>query len=189
MAQNTSQLNDTAKMKLQPALLQRINATGSEYQQNLVKDGSLTLNEYEQAELAYASCMQAAGYRIHPGSTNLNGLDRIDVRVGPFSSFQAEQKDEATCKGKYTTAIDMAWASLTVAIEQHVESEARQSMTNCIKSAGLKPGPGWTREGPSDGAQQIKFKACLDATATKYNIDDSFGFDGDQNLSRNSSGQ
>jgi hypothetical protein len=174
LAQNSSQLNDVAKMKLQPVLLNRIRATGSEYQQDLVKDGSLTLEEYEQAELSYASCMQAAGYRLHPGSTALNGLDRIDVVVGPFSSFEAEQKDEATCKGKYTSTIDMAWAYLTQAIEQHVKSEAGKSMANCIKAAGLKPAPGWTSSGPTDAAQQAKFAACLDATASKYNIGDTF---------------
>jgi hypothetical protein len=179
MAQNLSQLNDPELMKLKPVLINQIRNSGSEYQKDLVADGSLTLAEYEKAELAYAACMEAAGFQVQPKSTQLNGMARINVQVGPFTDRAAEGQAEGTCRGTYTSAIDLPWADLTVAISQEIVAESRHFMATCVEGKGLKVAD---RPGDSDDPAVVaKYFACMSQMMAKYNIDIGFGVEGDEN--------
>ena len=178
MAQNIGQLNDPQLMKVKPVLLAQVRDSGSEYQKELVSDGSLTLDEYEKAELAYAACMQAAGFQVQPKSTQLNGMARIDVQVGPYTDRAAETQAEGTCRGKYTSAIELPWADLTVAISQKIVSESRHYMAACIASEGLKVAD---RPWSSDDLSVVaKYAGCMSKMESRYNIDIGFGVEGDE---------
>lgn len=186
LARDISALNNPAETRLSPAFLDQIRQTGSQYQRDLVTDGSLTLEEYEKAELAYASCMQEAGYQLQPGSTELNGLARIDVAVGPFSDLQAERQSESACRGKYVSALELPWSYITAAIQQRVMSASRQFMATCIAGEGLKVSQRpWSSDDPT---VQRKYDGCTKRMFAKFNIQTSFGVDGDQNYRDSGSG-
>lgn len=179
MAQNLSQLNDPQLMKIKPVLLAQIRDSGSPYQRDLVADGSLTLDEYEKAELAYAGCMEAAGFKVQPKSTQLTGLARINIQVGPFTDRAAESNAEGSCRGKYTSALEMPWADLTVAISQKIVAASRHFMATCIEGQGLKVAD---RPGHSDDPGVVaKYHDCMSQMEAKYNIDIGFGVEGDEN--------
>src|SRR6185312_9906551 len=133
-----AQLNDPALTRIDPATLQTTRTTANQYQKDLVKDGSLTLNEYETAELAEVACIQAKGFTVDPSSTKLNGLARYQIKVVDFTDLAAEQDAKGACIRTYTSALDQVWADITVAISNKVVAESRHFMATCLAAEEIR---------------------------------------------------
>lgn len=177
-ATTLAQLNDPALTRIDPAELQAVFGTASQYQKDLVASGSLTLNEYQKAELADIACIQAKGFTVDPSSAKLNGLARYQIKVVGFTDLAAEQDAKGACTRMYTSAVDQVWADITVGISNTVVAESRHFMATCLAADGIQVSERpWRSTDPTVEAQ---YRQCSEAAANTYDTGGvGFGVEGD----------
>lgn len=174
-----SQLNDPAMTHVDKAQFGAMLASASSYQQGLIQDGSLTLDDYEKAELAEVNCLQSSGYEVAPHSTDLDGTARFNIQVANIHDIGAEQQARHKCEQEYTSVIDQIWAQITAQIERTVSDEARHFMATCLKGRGISVSQRpWSS---SDPHLANAYSDCTKAMQAKYNVRNQFGVEGDEN--------
>jgi hypothetical protein len=107
----------------------------SDSQRAILTDGIITFDEYRTAETAWHTCMADAGLSVPP--LHLNGLARYNQSI--ISGPDREQLDRADwqCKVKYTGAIDLVWAGVTLPLTQEVAQVQAMARTSCLTAAGF----------------------------------------------------
>ena len=138
----------------------------------------MTLDEYEQAELADIACIHAKGFTVDPSSTKLDGLARYYIKIVGFTDLAAEQDAKGACDRMYTSSLDQVWADITVGISNKVVAESRHFMATCLAADGIKVSERpWRSSDPKVAAQ---YQQCTAAAATKYDTGGvGFGVEGD----------
>lgn len=178
-ATSISDLNKPSMTRIGAAELQQAMAAANDYQKDLLKDGSLTLHEYEKAELADVACLKANGYTVSPESPTLSGMAMFEFSVVGFRDPAAERKVANDCATKYISTISKVWAGVTAGIAQKTIAESRHFMAACLSQADVdvsqRP---WQSNDPQ--ITQV-YSKCSAEDTQKFNTKMMFGVEGDEN--------
>lgn len=127
-----------------PDLAERWGTTASEYQLEILEDGTVSADEYGGAVAATAGCMEAAGFDTGPLRDVPDGV-RKDFTVYPGGSSAADpDEDWGRCWDQHLVAVE------SVYLAQHA-SEAgpdaiNRQLRDCLAAAGISDAP----EAPTD---------------------------------------
>lgn len=154
-------------LTIDPTFLQRALAGGldgingikggplGDFQRGIISDGVITLNEYEQAESQYRSCLVAKGYSVAPLS--LTGLGRYLPKEGIQLAQGLEQgeADEASCQAQYTGIVEIIWSNITAPLQAKVAQVQGTAMAKCLWAPGAPAAVG-------ENAEQAK-NTCMES--------------------------
>jgi len=122
-----------------PAELDAVNRDGSEFEQSLLADGTLTYAEYERAFLARNQCLRDGGIETAPNA-EVSVLARFDDVVPVPKQLGLEQGTALIerCSKQYFYYVSRAWNSATQDHASAVIEGARRWMAACLVASGVR---------------------------------------------------
>ena len=164
-------------LPIRPGTLETLLPQASEFQRNLLSDGSLTLTEYESAKLAQIACLRENGLEI-VGDIGLNGLKMIRFTVASSGPQSVATSVISDCKREFAHVIEMIWAEVSAPLIQEVISESRRMMRECYDENSLR-----VEDRPHDSDDpnvQAKYSQCAREMQSVLNMGGIFyGVEGD----------
>lgn len=166
----------------------------SEFQANLLADGTLTFAEYESAVFAAVQCLRDKGFEItgYPTRTATPGPGPVLTRRGELqylpksrANLSGDSEAIAACENRYTSVIRPLWAS-HVAPSQDEMQRARDAIGACLVSngtSGVSEHPSGEEllaiAFPPDGVPRqppiTSYQRCAESVAVEFDIPGYFG--------------
>lgn len=122
-----------------PAELDDVNRDGSEFEQSLLADGTLTYAKYERAFLARNQCLRDGGIETAPNA-EVSVLARFDDVVPVPKQLGLEQGTALIerCSKQYFYYVSRAWNSATQDHASAVVEGTRRWMAACLVASGVR---------------------------------------------------
>lgn len=121
-------------VQLPPAEVHLLLSEASNYQQDILRDSFVSLDEYQRAALAFVQCAQGAGVTF-TAEPKESAIGRFT-----FQTRYADQEQKASydaCYTKYFKEVDMAWAAYVAPRQSEILQGARDDLGDCLRAAGI----------------------------------------------------
>ncbi len=147
----------------------------SEYQQEILEDGTVTFEEYERAFFDYLRCMTDRGMVISRAPELAPGgwLYEVQITVGStdeeIASFYAAFNE---CVNEYTSHVQPRWSELNEP-SQAVRQQAREYLYECMREAGVvlpDPIPDRYQPGSDPDVPRETYGLCAGNAADEFGI-------------------
>lgn len=162
----------------------RLNAAPdlSAFQRSILEDGVLTFPEYEQATLAFLSCVEDGGvivrhveadqYKEGPELTS-RGQYRFSLylpnREGKPAAVDEMRGLENRCGTEFTAVIQQLWAEHIAPSEKELAA-AREALAVCLREQGLDIPEPPSSEDFGVAASSPAYATCSSAVALQFAI-------------------
>lgn len=121
-------------VQLSSAELHTLFKQTSDYQRAILQDGFVSMDEYQQAALAFVQCARDVGVTFVTEPKQ----DAIGDYGFSFRFTSAGQKPaKDACYAKYFAQVQMAWAGYRAPHEDEILQNARDDLGNCLRAAGM----------------------------------------------------
>ena len=176
-AQSTAGGDEPRLLPIRQGTLRTLLPQASEFQRELLSDGSLTLAEYESAKLAQIGCLRENGLEV-VGDTELNGLMMIRFTVAATGPESVATSIISDCKREFANVVEMVWAEVSAPLIQEKIHESRRMMRECYDNNDLR-----VEDKPHDSDDtnvQARYRECVRGVQSALNMGGiSYGVEGD----------
>lgn len=97
--------------------------------QEILSDGSVTIDEYESAFRDYASCMNEAGFSVAQHEPDANGVINYSI-----SNEAVANGVDDECYDEHYNAVDTAFQ-----VAREDSSSSAESLRECLRAEGIDP--------------------------------------------------
>jgi hypothetical protein len=149
----------------------------SQFQQDLLKDGRLSFNEYRTAFLRYVSCIEDRGGKAEGQPVRTKRVKLEQTLVFPSGDGASVAAAIEGCRAENLSVVDRLW-SMHVAPSKDELQRARESLAACLRNGGFpgvpeQPGPGeliqfWPGHGSA--VTPATFYRCQEEIDTEYDL-------------------
>jgi hypothetical protein len=110
----------------------------SDYQRNILSDGTITLAEYRQAESDWRACMNSYCLNMPPMQLDIFAQYNVEYST-PGNMQDVMLAAKAKCDLEYTSAVSMAWSSATAPLQAKIGQTERAAAGECLSAEGYSP--------------------------------------------------
>lgn len=110
----------------------------SDYQRNILSDGTITFAEYRQAESDWRTCMNSYGLNLPPMQLDIFAEYNVSYST-PGNMYETAMAAKVKCDLEYTSAVSMAWSSATAPLQLKIGQTERAAAGECLSAEGYSP--------------------------------------------------
>lgn len=160
----------SAELDERPALdTEAIVSTTSDFQKELLRDGTVTASEYESAILAYRTCVEDTGAtpsEIYAVGNNEQTFDYQVVAANDQELVQINADAEA-CVSEYFDDVGSVWAYQQLLSPAEVE-DLRPAVIECLRGAGVPVNDGQSYDELFQALSELVDLSVIQPCVEKY---------------------